>query len=300
MSDLRTYLLALCAFGAPLQAQDRVAELRAEVARLERREARLSERQRERGLASLDRQQLVVIGAAPIQFAVPAWAAPAAAPRVAAQDSAWRRRFGGLVARVPAETVRVAYPADTSEWSAATRALTRAGFVDRIVSYHAQANSDRALRALPPDLIDWLGRDEPLRDFPALRVDAIVALTRDSTGIGERCLTGDLPACRTFLERDALGFRVAPVRQSFLDFAIDGTDPNGWELLASGPMASPLLRIQRVTGVPLERSLAEWNAALRRPDHGSTSGQGVPLFATLAWTIALALLALGRARWLRV
>lgn len=313
MSDLRLVVAALVLLVGPLEGQERYRDIEARIAQLEQRQARLAAAVARRDSAALRTQHLTVLGSSPLQVAVPEWVAAAVTAQVQAREAVWHRRFGALFDRLPAETITVQFPLDTAGWSKRTLAFTRQTFPDRVAGWAEMGASARVMRALPAGIREWLGAGDRLEPFARSRRAAIVALARSGSGIGDRCLLGEIASCRVALEREPVcgraprrcydapepSPRIPEIRSSLVAFATERGGAEGWLRLADAPAGRPIEQVAFAARLPADRMIAAWVEALRRPTASESSVPLPTIALALLWGLGLVSLFMWRLSWLR-
>lgn len=243
------------------------------------------------------RQDLVPLGGPPIRFLVPRWVAPNVAAPVAAIVDSWAVRTGPLFLLAPAETLTSGFYTDTAGRTPAELALLRESFPLEVTARVRRAVEWRVQRALGERLVYWEGHAVPLFPFDRGRREAVIALAKDTTGVGMRCLAGDVTACLAALadEHDAM----APVRRSLLAGVLEDAGPAGWSALAADTSGVPEGRIAAAGGAAYPDLVARWIARLRTQREGAPGEIAVVLLTTFAWTVAVGLFFLWRLTWHR-
>lgn len=293
----RAPLLALALLvPAALHAQSDEALLQRRFAKLTARQAQLKAAAAARDTAAWRTERFLPVGKDPLVVLVPGWVEPAAAPLVAAVVDSWTVRTGLVFTGTPPDTIRVAVRGDTAGWSRPQIARLLEEFPVAVLGAAREEVQRRIGRRLGHRLVSWPGGGLLLTNTVSARRGAILALSRDTTGAGPRCLEGEVRDCLTVLADDAP--RIQPVRRSLLAFTLDRAGPAGWGVLARDTLGKAEERIGQVDGDGYEAAVEAWLQDLRSPQW---RGPGDPWLVPLAvvWSIGFLALFLWRLRWHR-
>lgn len=277
-----------------LHAQSEEALLQRRLARLTARQAQLAAAAAARDTAAWTRERFQPVGKPPLVFLMPGWVEPAAAPLVRAVVDSWTVRTGTVFTEAPPETLRLAVRSDTLGWSHAQVEAQLRAFPLEVVERARLGTQARVGRRLGDRLITWAGSPLFLTSGERARRGAILALARDTTGVGARCLEGEVHDCLTILGRDR--WENGAVRRSLLAFTLDRAGVAGWQLLARDTLGAPEHRIGEVAGRGYEAAVEVWLQDLRS-SRWRRAGDLRLLPLALAWSVALVALFLWRLRW---
>lgn len=277
-----------------LHAQSDEALLQRRLANLTARRAQLMAAAAARDTATWRAERFLPVGKDPLVVLVPGWAEPAAAPLVAAVVDSWTVRTGLVFTATPPETIRVAVRGDTAGWSRPQIARLLEEFPVAVLGAAREEVQRRIGRRLGNRLVSWPGGGLMLTNSLSARRGAILALSRDTTGAGPRCLEGEVRDCLTVLADDAP--RIQPVRRSLFAFTLDRAGPTGWGILARDTLGTPEARIGQVDGHGYAAAVEAWLQDIRSPQR---RGFGDPWLVPLAvvWSVGFLALFLWRLRW---
>ncbi len=197
----------------------------------------------------------------------------------------------------PAETLVVGFRSDTAGWSARQVSALVEEFPQVVVFNARRAAMGRVQRAIGGEMTMSLGPELPPATFDATRRDAIIALSRDTTGSGTRCLAGDAASCADMLARPGIGG--AALRRSLLAAVLERTGPAGWSGLATDTTRSPEARIAAIGGAGYDRIVGDWVTRLRTTHAVGTVAALLPSLLALLWCGALMAFFLRRLTWHR-
>lgn len=294
----RALFSLLLLVGSPLAAQSPEAVLRHRLVYLTARRDALKAQVATRDSLMRYQNELVPIGRAPLTLLVPVWAAEKSAPLVDSVIQTWESRVGPLFMRAPAETIAVPFTADTVGLTRTQVDWTLYSHPGVILFTASRASAGRVSHEVGTELVHWLGEQFPPSRPGVARREAILALARDTLGVGPACLEGTATACLTMLRRE--GPDGDQVRRAFADWAISTVGVEGWARLAGDTTGSPEARVVALVGSDPATAAGRWIAAVRlRSDSVTTESVGFHLLA-LAWTAGLVLLFLWRLTWHRV
>lgn len=293
----RTLALLCCLFPAALSAQVSEAVLRHRITVLTAKQAELQRRLTQRDSLALAGAELTLIGKAPLYLRVPAWVVPATAAPVAAIVDSWTVRVGPIFTQASPETLVIALRNDTAGWSRREVASLIAEFPD-VVRFNARrAAQARVQRMIGGQLTTWLGMELPAVTFDLARRDGIDALISDTSGVGSKCLDGDVPACVLVIRSP--GPLTAGARRSFLAAVVERPGTRGWSGLAADTTKPVEARISALDGASFDRLVGAWIVRLRAPHPAPPAEYVGSTLLALAWAGTLLLLFLWGLTWHR-
>jgi hypothetical protein len=242
------------------------------------------------------------VGTAPLFLEVPDWAASALEPEIVGSVARATEKYGAVFAREAPETLAVRYvPSDPigpgryvpvavpDSFKARAAYLAARRFdLDRMVL-------DRVGRLLGPEFVTAIGGRYHGGSFATSRRRAVVVLSLDQSGAGDRCLNGVVDGCRLALEMTE-GSTGSTLRHSLLLWVSEGTGTEGWSRVAASSARGFEARLSAMAGRPYGELVVEWSAAVR--------GGGGPLptesgrtFLALGWGICFVALFGWRLKW---
>lgn len=293
----RPLLLLVLALLLPeaLRAQGEEALLR-RLDRLAARQAELAAAVAARDSAAWGRERFVPVGREPLVVLVPGWVEPEVGPMVRSLVDSWTVRTGAIFIGAPPETLRVAVRSDTSGWTRTQVEAMLGSFPLEILRQAQMGVQERLKERIGSRMLSWAGSPLLLSDDRPARRGAIFALARDTTGVGSRCLEGEVRDCLGALARQDR--TVGAVRRSLLAFTLDRAGPAGWELLARDTLGAPETRIGQVAGRGYEAAVEAWLRDLRSP-RPRDPGDPWLVPVTIGWSLALVAVFLWRLPWHR-
>jgi hypothetical protein len=299
-------LLLSVAVAGGLAAQDaELDRLRRRVAALEARRATLTAAIARRDSLELLAQRPTVVGKAPLFLRVPEWAAPLLAPDVDRVVDDATAEYGDVFHRARPETLTVAYrpiPVRTGAGMVPVEEIDTTNAREEFLAARrfdvARMASARVDRLIGPSLLRWIGGRYDGRDFEVGRRRTVLLLAGSSSGVGDRCLKGETPACLEALGGES-GTRTAELRASLFRFAMDRAGTEGWQRFGIAAGGSEAEQISAVTGRTYPILVAEWGEALRGGSAGDRQQDGRSLLA-LVWGLIFVGLFGWRLTWHRV
>jgi hypothetical protein len=299
----RLFLLALLGAGlaAPLQGQETdLATLERRVERLRARRAVVAADVARRDSIEFAAQHPRAIGMAPLYLEVPDWAAPILEPEVVRIVEEANAKYGAVFVREPAETLAARYGPLDPNGTGRIRYDGRRDTTDARETYLAARRFDlgrmaldRVGRLLGPEFLSEIGGRYHGGTFAGSRRRAVTILAADTTGAGDRCLSGSVDGCRLALAMPS-GSAGDALRRSLLAWVSDGAGVEGWDRLARHGTLEFEAGLSAMAGRPYQELVAEWSAALRgrqfrRPvEDGQTFvafGWGICFVALFGWRL---------------
>jgi hypothetical protein len=301
----RLLILALLGAGlaAPLQGQEAdLATLERRVERLRARRALVAVEVARRDSIEFAGQRPRAIGTGPLFLEVPEWAAPILEPEIVRVVEEATVKYGAVFSREAPETLAVRYTPmdptgaqryvpvalrDTSE--AREEYLAARGFdVQRMAL-------DRVGRLLGPEFVTAIGGRFHGGTFAVSRRRAVIVMSMDQSGAGDRCLNGSVDGCRLALELTN-GSAGSTLRHSLLLWVSEGAGVEGWGRLVGSNARGFEARISAMAGRPYPELVAEWGSAVRGGG-GPLPRDAGPTFLALGWGICFVALFGWRLKW---
>jgi hypothetical protein len=301
----RLLLLALLGtgFAAPLHSQATdLATLERRVERLRARRAMVAAEVARRDSVLLAAQRPRAIGTGPLFLEVPDWAAPILEPEVARVVEEATTKYGAVFAREPAETLTVRYtpldpmrpgryvPVAERDTSKAREAYLAARRFDA-----ARMALDRVGRLLGPEVVSAIGGRFRGGTFAAARRRAVIVLSMDQSGAGDRCLNGSVDGCRLALELRE-GSAGSTLRHSLLLWVSEQAGTDGWARVTATNTRGYEATLSAMAGRPYPELVAEWGSAVRSGG-GPLPRDAGPTFLALGWGICFVALFGWRLKW---